>query len=38
MAFREAFEDSPAIRVLDLLIEGRGLEYSLSDIAENGGF
>lgn len=35
MVFREAFEDSPAIRVLDFLIEGRGLDYSLSDIAEN---
>ena len=33
--FREAFGDSPVIRVLDFLIEGRGLDYSLSDIAEN---
>ena len=35
--FREAFGDSPVIRVLDFLIEGRGLDYSLSDIAENSG-
>jgi len=33
--FRKALGDSPALRVLDFLIEGRGLDYSLSDIAEN---
>ena len=33
--FRVALGDSPVIRVLDFLIEGRGLDYSLSDIAEN---
>ena len=33
--FREALGDSPVIRVLDFLIEGRRLDYSLSDIAEN---
>ena len=33
--FREALGDSPVIRVLDFLIEGRGLDYSLSDIAKN---
>jgi len=33
--FRQALGDSPVIRVLDFLIEGRGLDYSLSDIAEN---
>ena len=33
--FREALGDSPIIRVLEFLIEGRGLDYSLSDIAEN---
>ena len=33
--FREALGNSPIIRVLDFLIEGRGLDYSLSDIAEN---
>ena len=25
----------PQIRILDFLIEGRGLDYSLTDIAEN---
>lgn len=33
--FRQALGDSPVIRVLDFLIEGRGLDYSLTDIAEN---
>ena len=33
--FREALGDSPVIRVLDFLIEGRSLDYSLTDIAEN---
>ena len=33
--FREALGDSPVIRVLDFLIEGRGLDYSLTDIVEN---
>jgi hypothetical protein len=33
--FREVLGDSPVIRVLDFLIEGRGLDYSLTDIAEN---
>lgn len=33
--FREALGDSPVIRVLDFLIEGRDLDYSLTDIAEN---
>ena len=33
--FREALGDSPVIRVLDFLIEGRGLDYSLTGIAEN---
>jgi len=32
--FREALGDSPVIRVLDFLICARGLDYSLSDIAE----
>jgi DNA-binding IclR family transcriptional regulator len=35
--FRIALGDSPVIRVLDYLIEGRGLDYSLTDIAENSG-
>ena len=33
--FRETLGDTPMIRVLDFLLEGRGLDYSLSDIAEN---
>ncbi|HLC65672.1 MAG TPA: hypothetical protein VJI46_06135 [Candidatus Nanoarchaeia archaeon] len=33
--FREALGDTPVIRVLDFLIGGRGLDYSLTDIAEN---
>ena len=33
--FREALGNSPVIRVLDFLIEGRGLDYSLTDIAKN---
>jgi hypothetical protein len=33
--FRETLGDTPVIRVLDFLIEGRGLDYSLSDIVEN---
>ena len=33
--FRETLGDTPVIRVLDFLIEGRGLDYSLSDIAGN---
>ena len=33
--FREALGDSPVIRVLDFLIEGRELDYSLTDIAGN---
>ena len=35
--FRETLGDTPVIRVLDFLIEGRGLDYSLSDIAESSG-
>lgn len=33
--FIEAFGDSPVIRVLDFLLEGRDLDYSLTDIAAN---
>lgn len=33
--FIEALGNSPVIKVLDFLIEGRGLDYSLTDIAEN---
>lgn len=32
--FRKALGDSPKIRVLEFLIEGRELDYSISDIAE----
>jgi len=32
--FRKAFGDTPKIRVLEFLIEGRELDYSISDIAE----
>jgi len=33
--FRKALGNSPIIRVLDFLIEGRDLDYSLTDIADN---
>lgn len=32
--FRKAFGDTPKIRVLEFLIEGRELDYSISDIAD----
>jgi len=32
--FRQALGDNPKIRVLEFLIEGRDLDYSISDIAE----
>ena len=32
--FRNALGDTPKIRVLEFLIEGREFDYSLSDIAE----
>ncbi len=32
--FRKALGDTPKLRVLEFLIEGRELDYSLSDIAE----
>ena len=32
--FRQALGDTPKIRVLEFLIEGRELDYSISDIAE----
>ncbi len=35
--FREALGNTPVIKVLDFLIEGRDLDYSLSDIAKNSG-
>jgi hypothetical protein len=32
--FKKALGDSPKIRVLEFLIEGRELDYSITDIAE----
>ena len=32
--FRKTLGDTPKIRVLEFLIEGRELDYSISDIAE----
>ncbi|MBU2616496.1 MAG: winged helix-turn-helix domain-containing protein [Nanoarchaeota archaeon] len=32
--FRHALGDTPKIRVLEFLMEGRELDYSISDIAE----
>jgi len=32
--FKRALGDTPKIRVLEFLIEGRELDYSISDIAE----
>ena len=32
--FRQSLGDTPKIRVLEFLIEGRELDYSISDIAE----
>lgn len=32
--FRKVLGDTPQIRVLEFLIEGRELDYSISDIAE----
>ena len=33
--FVKALGNSPVIKVLDFLLEGRNLDYSLTDIAEN---
>ena len=35
--FRELFGDTPKIRVLEFLLEGRELDCSLGDIAEGAG-
>jgi len=35
--FRKALGDTPKIRVLEFLIEGRELDYSISDIADGAG-
>ncbi|MBI2664444.1 hypothetical protein HYX10_03830 [Candidatus Woesearchaeota archaeon] len=36
-AFTEYFGDYPLIRVLDFLIEGRDMDYSMTEIAKNAG-
>jgi len=36
-AFRELFGDTPKIRVLEYLLEGRELDHSIGDIAEGAG-
>ena len=35
--FREIFGDTPKVRVLEYLLEGRELDHSLGDIAEGAG-
>ena len=35
--FMEYFGDYPLIRVLDFLIEGRDMDYSMTEIAKNSG-
>ena len=35
--FTKALGDSPKIKVLEFLIEGRELDYSITDIAEGSG-
>ena len=35
--FTQAIGDTPKIKVLEFLIEGRELDYSISDIAEGAG-
>jgi len=35
--FRELFGDTPKIRVLEYLLEGRELDHSIGDIAEGDG-
>ena len=35
--FTKAIGDTPKIKVLEFLIEGRELDYSISDIAEGAG-
>src|SRR3989344_5137682 len=36
-AFRELFGDTPKIRVLEYLLEGRELDHAIGDIAEGAG-
>jgi len=35
--FLDVVGDSPTMRILQYLIEGRGLDYSLTDITKNSG-
>ena len=35
--FRELFWDTPKVRVLEYLLEGRELDHSIGDIAEGAG-
>ncbi|MBI2546364.1 hypothetical protein HYV81_04240 [Candidatus Woesearchaeota archaeon] len=35
--FRELFGDTPNVRVLEYLLEGRELDHSIGDIAEGAG-
>ena len=35
--FRQTLGDTPKIRILEFFIEGRELDYSISDIAEGAG-
>ena len=35
--FVEYFGDYPLVRVLDFLIEGRNIDYSMTEIAKNSG-
>ncbi len=35
--FREIFGDTPKVRVLEYLLEGRELDHSIGDIAEGAG-
>lgn len=35
--FREIFGDTPRVRVLEYLLEGRELDHSIGDIAEGAG-
>lgn len=35
--FRELFGDTPKIRVLEYLLEGREMDHSIGDIAEGAG-
>ncbi|MBW2976852.1 hypothetical protein KY347_05390 [Candidatus Woesearchaeota archaeon] len=35
--FRELFGDTPKVRILEYLLEGRELDHSMGDIAEGAG-